>query len=118
MCDVENIKRVKKISDKISHILEICDNGIVKALEDTKLKQPAIIMHLISAKEQLQKIQDSGDIETLSLFSKEDIKGLSAIRNIASHDYDGINFSIIESVIREKLPTLKKKIDDFVLQSK
>lgn len=114
MCEIENIKRLEKISDRLSQILSICEDGITKALQDTKLKQPAIIMHLIASKEQLQKIQDSGDMETLSIFSKDDIRGLSAIRNIASHDYDGINFAIIEDVIRNALPTLKEKIDSFL----
>lgn len=82
-------------------------------MQDEKEKQPAIIMHFISIKEQLQKIQDSNDIQILSIFDKEEIRGLSAVRNIASHDYEGLNLEIIESIIRVNLPIIKDKIDNF-----
>lgn len=112
MC--KNLKRLEDIRDRIDFIFELCDEGIVKALENVKEKQPAIIMHLIVCNENLQKIQDNYDPNILSLFTQDDIRGLKCIRNIASHDYDGLNLAVIEEVIRYKLPPIREKIDLFL----
>lgn len=71
-------------------------------------------MHLVVINENLQKIQDDFDINLTEIFTKEDIRGLRAIRNIASHDYDGLNLGIIEDVIRYKLPPIQEKIINFL----
>lgn len=115
MCSEENIKKLRDIKERIAYILELCNEmGIVKALKDVKEKQPAIVMHLIVINENLQKLQDSFDINMTDIFTKEDIRGLKAIRNIASHDYEGLNLEIIEDVIRFKLPPIQVKIDEFL----
>lgn len=43
--------------------------------------------------------------------SKEDLKGLYDVRNFIPHDYDGIDLSVIEDVIRYGIPSLKNSID-------
>ena len=103
------------INDKIKKIFEICENGIVAALNDETLKRPAILMHLVACNEQLQKIQDSGDIKALSIFTPENIRGLRGVRNATAHDYEGVNLSIIEDVIRDYLPNIKTNIDKFLV---
>ena len=115
MFNQESLERLSDIKERIAYIFEICNEiGIVKALEDVKEKQPAIIMHLVVINENLQKIQDDFDINLTEIFTKEDIRGLRAIRNIASHDYDGLNLGIIEDVIRYKLPPIQEKIINFL----
>lgn len=57
-------------------------------------------------------ICDEADI--LELFNKNDIRGLKAIRNIASHDYEGLNLAIIEEIIRYRLPPIREKIALFL----
>ncbi|WP_276950704.1 HepT-like ribonuclease domain-containing protein [Helicobacter rodentium] len=115
MFNQESLERLSDIKERITYIFEICNAiGIVKALEDVKEKQPAIIMHLVVINENLQKIQDDFDINLTEIFTKEDIRGLRAIRNIASHDYDGLNLGIIEDVIRFKLPPIQEKIVNFL----
>ena len=107
-------ERLILINDKIKKIFEICENGIVAALNDETLKRPAILMHLVACNEQLQKIQDSGDIKALSIFTPENIRGLR-VRNATAHDYEGVNLSIIEDVIRDYLPNIKTNIDKFLV---
>ena len=50
MSDLRDTQRVQTIIEKIDLILEIVNEsgGIVVALSDTKLKRPAILMHLDS----------------------------------------------------------------------
>ena len=107
-------ERLILINDKIKKIFEICENGIAAALNDETLKRPAILMHLVACNEQLQKIQDSGDIKALSIFTPENIRGLRGVRNATAHDYEGVNLSIIEDVIRDYLPNTKTNIDKFL----
>ena len=108
-------ERLILINDKIKKIFEICENGIVAALNDETLKRPAILMHLVACNEQLQKIQDSGDIKALSIFTPENIRGLRGVRNATAHDCEGVNLSIIEDVIRDYLPNIKTNIDKFLV---
>lgn len=107
MYDADDLDRVKLIHIKIVYILDICQNGIVVALEDEKITRPAILMHLTSIAEQFSKIKDNN---ILNQFSNEDVKGAIDTRNFIAHDYEGINVPIIEFIIRERLPILNNEI--------
>ena len=107
MYNADDLDRVKLIHIKITYILDICEEGIIKALEDEKTTRPAIMMHLTSIAEQFSKIQDS---LILNHFNVEDVKGAIDTRNFIAHDYEGINLPIIEFIIRDKLPLLQNEI--------
>ena len=107
MYDSTDFERVKLIQIKIVYILDICQDGIVTALEDEKVTRPAILMHLTSIAEQFSKIKDNN---LLSVFNNDDVKGAIDTRNFIAHDYEGINFPIIEFIIRERLPILNNDI--------
>lgn len=51
------------------------------------------------------------DKSILSHFDNEDVRGAINTRNFIAHDYEGINLPIIEFIIRERLPVLKKIIN-------
>ncbi len=108
MYNSDEIDRVKLIQIKIEYILDICNIGIIKALEDEKITRPAILMHLTSIAEQFAKIKDTN---ILDRFDSEDVKGAIDTRNFIAHDYEGINLPIIEFIIRERLPILHKEIN-------
>ncbi|MEA2017003.1 MAG: HepT-like ribonuclease domain-containing protein [Campylobacterota bacterium] len=106
--------RIKSIIKKIKlieTIIEEFDGKISKALEDETKSRPAILMHLVSIAEQINKLKDESAFEILEKFSKEDLKGLYDVRNFIAHDYDGIDLSVIEDVIRYGIPSLKNSID-------
>ena len=103
----DDIDRLKLVSIKIEYILDICEHGIIIALEDEKTNKPAIMMHLASIAEQFSKIKD---IELLNHFNNDDIRGAIDTRNFIAHDYEGINLPIIEFIIRDRLPILQDKI--------
>jgi len=116
MFEIKEIGRIETIIEKINLILEIVDesNGIVAALSDIKLKRPAILMHLIAMAEQFEKLKNDAAFELLSHFDREDLKGSYDIRNFIAHDYEGINLPIIEMIIREKLPHIKKCAESII----
>ncbi len=109
MFDSRDTERIQTIIEKIDLIFEIVNesSGIVASLSDTKLRRPAILMHLIAMAEQFEKLKNDAAFGILSYFDREDLKGSYDIRNFIAHDYEGINLPIIEMVIREKLPHIK-----------
>jgi len=113
MYDSTDLERVKLIQIKIVYILDICQDGIVTALEDEKTTRPAILMHLASIAEQFSKIKDN---KLLSIFDNDDVKGAIDTRNFIAHAYEGINYPIIEFIIRERLPILNKNIKQLLDQ--
>lgn len=117
MFEEKDLRRIVLIGHKIESIEVIMNqNGgsIVKALEDEDIYKPAILMHLTSIAEQFTKLQQNAAFKILEQFAKDDIRGTFAVRNFIAHDYDGVNLSIVEDVIRERLPQMKKICDDMV----
>ena len=90
------IQKLREMLNRIEKIEIICEKnqGIVKALEEEVYSQPAIMMHLIVIQEQIIKLQNESEYDILSHFTKEDLRGIAGIRNIASHDYEGLNFQL------------------------
>ena len=111
MYNSDDIDRLKVLFTKINFILDICEDGIVNALEDEKTTRPAIMMHLTSIAEQFSKIKDNN---ILNKFDESDIKGAINTRNFIAHDYEGINLPIIEFIIRDRLPILKDIIKNIL----
>ena len=114
MYNSDDIDRLKVLFTKISFILDICEDGIVNALEDEKTTRPAIMMHLTSIAEQFSKIKDNN---ILNKFDESDVKGAIDTRNFIAHDYEGINLPIIEFIIRDRLPILKDIINNILKNS-
>ena len=111
MYNDDDIDRIRLIQIKIIYILDICDSGIMQALEDEKTTRPAIMMHFTSIAEQFAKVKD---VKLLSHFNKDDIRGAIDTRNFIAHDYEGINLPIIEFIIRERLPVLESTIKNIL----
>ncbi len=104
------LSRVENIVKKIEFIEEIVKErgAIHKALEDEQKDRAAILMHLIAIAEQFDKLLHNTELEILSHFEKEDIKGSYELRNFIAHDYEGVDLFIVEEVIRYRLQLLKK----------
>ena len=110
------IDRLKVIYKKINFIEAICreDGSITRALSDEKRSRASILMHLTSIAEQFNKLSEDAEFEILSKFDKSDLKGSYDVRNYIAHDYEGINLSIIEHIIRDKLPKIKSIIEKMI----
>ena len=101
-------ERISLIKKKIEFIQNIVKEkgSIVQALEDEQNARAAILMHLTAIAEQFDKLLHNGELEILSHFDRQDIKGSYELRNFIAHDYDGVDFYIVEAVIRERLPVI------------
>lgn len=106
--------RLEVILKKINFIDDIIlDSGnITKAFNDEKSARAAIMMHFTSIAEQFNKLAIDGEFEILQEFDKRDLKGAYDMRNYIVHDYEGLNLSVIDMVIRHKLPMMKRVIEE------
>ncbi len=118
MFNHKSIQRIKVIDKKIRFIQEIVKQkgSIELALEDEQNSRAAILMHLTSISEQFDKLLHNGELEILSNFEKEDIKGSYELRNFIAHDYEGIDLYIVEDVIEKRLPIIKKTTYDILIK--
>ena len=111
----EHLLSIQKSLNDIDFILNEVDFKITKAVED-KILKPAIRMHIIKIAEQFKKLKDENEYDILSKFDKQDLRGISAVRNFIAHDYDSVDDEIIEDVLRYNLPKLKNDVD-FILSN-
>ncbi len=103
----KNFPKMEFIIERIEFIEYIVKRHkyVTKALEDEIEAKPAILMHLSQIGEEINKL-DKAILEKLSLI--EDAKGAYNVRNFIVHSYEGVNLALIERIIKEKLPFLKK----------
>jgi uncharacterized protein with HEPN domain len=116
MFNQKAIYRVEIIRKKIVFIENIVKEkgSTIKALEDEQNSRASILMHLTSISEQFDKLLHSGELDILSYFDKIDIKGSYELRNFIAHDYEGVDLYIVESVIDERLPIIKKATENIL----
>ena len=106
-------RRLQKINDSIEDIefiLHKVDFKVTKAIENSILK-PAIRMHIIRISEEFKSLKDENEFETLEHFSKDDLKGVSAVRNFIAHDYDSVDDLIIENAVKYNFPKIKEIVN-------
>ncbi|MEA2050655.1 MAG: hypothetical protein U9O56_07990 [Campylobacterota bacterium] len=104
----KDIRRIEIILDKIEYlnnILDKFDGKISKALEDKIVFRPALLMHLVAIAEQFDKLKKENS-PLLTQFPGTHTKGIYDVRTFIAHDYEGINISVIENVIRYGIPDI------------
>ena len=113
MFNESDIARIEFVSSIISDASEILQRYATArdALCDIEGKN-ALLMILLQIGEKLNKIKDE------NLSSLLPIKNTYYIRNRITHDYDGLDLELIESIIEIELPKLKSKLDEIIKISK
>jgi len=101
------LQKINEFIEDIEFILNEADFKVTRAIEDRILK-PAIRMHIIRISEEFNSLKDENEFETLEHFSKEDLKGISAVRNFIAHDYDSVDDLIIENALKYNFPKIKE----------
>ncbi len=117
MYNENELVRIKSINEKLAAINLIIKrhNGIVKSLEDVE-GQPALLMLLVAIAEQFSKLQKN-NASVLDEFKNIYLKGIVSVRNFIAHDYDGVNFSVIEDGLRYEVPKLYEITDNILKQN-
>ncbi len=113
------LSRIEIIKKKIEFIHNIVreKGSVIQALEDEQNARASLLMHLTSIAEQFDKLLHSGELDVLTNFEKQDIKGSYELRNFIAHDYEGIDFHIVEDVIVERLPIILKNVNEILSKS-
>ena len=107
---MSDIKRIKFIIEKIEDIESFINkfNSVVSLLDD-KMGFDATLMSLLQIGETLNKLEN--EYETID---KNDIKGAYDVRNFIAHDYEGVNKSLIEAILRNHIPKLKESLTKII----
>lgn len=71
-------------------------------------------MHIIRIAEQFSKLKEENEFKILENFDNKDLRGMSAIRNFIAYDYDSVDDTIIEDVLRENFPKIAEKIENIL----
>jgi uncharacterized protein with HEPN domain len=103
---IENLKAIKERLDFIERIVEI-KGSTRSALDDEIVYRAAILMHIAVIAEQFDKLSKNGDIDILSKFSKDDVKGIYDIRTYIAHNYGSVDTDIVENAIDINFPILR-----------
>ena len=113
MFNEKALERVLVIKKKIGFIYAIIkeNDSLIAALEDEQNARASILMHLTSLAEQFDKLLHNGELELLSYFEKQDIKGSYELRNFIAHDYEGVDLYIVEDVINERLEIILESVN-------
>ncbi len=109
----ERLKKIYECIENIEFIITDSNLKVTKSIEDKVIK-PAIRMNIVRIAEQFNKLKDDNEFEILEAFTKEDLRGINAVRNYIAHDYDSTDDHIIEDVIRYNLPVFKKTIEELL----
>jgi uncharacterized protein with HEPN domain len=109
MSEKSDLAKLDSILNYIQDINTIIDRHetIENALEDIE-GQYALLMCIQQIGEMVNKIQ------TGKYVSKLPVKDIIGFRNIIAHNYDGINFRIVENVLRKGIPDLKILIQEIL----
>ncbi len=94
---------IEKIDDINSYKKEF---KTIENLLNSKLGYDAVCMCIMQIGETLNKLSDDFKNENNDLPYKESY----LTRNYIAHDYEGISKIILESIIREHLPKIRKKL--------
>jgi len=95
ICIDKILKYVKTINDACA----MFNIGSADDLENNHICQLAITQAITNIYELRQKMQDT-TLTEMAQFSKLRL-GLKAARNIASHDYDSLDFGIINRIVKQ-----------------
>lgn len=115
MLNERALKCLKGIIEKINSIDRICkeNGGVVKALEK-ELPQSTIMLYMIRIQEQFKKLPEIYS----TLIPTKITDRMKKSRDIAAHDYDSVNFSIIENIIHSDLPKIKSEFTKILEKNK
>ncbi|MDD3465674.1 MAG: DUF86 domain-containing protein [Campylobacterales bacterium] len=114
MFEENELVRLRSIHKKLTDITTIVarHGSVTAALQDVE-GQPAVLMLFVAAAEQFNKLKKQ-ESKLLEIFQDSDLRGIADTRTFIAHDYDGVNLSLIEIAIRNRIPVLLETIEGFL----
>ncbi len=100
--DISRLEFISEMIEDIEYTIQQ-NTSITKTLSNRTGKH-AVLMCLLQIGETLSKIEDIECREQLP------IKGAYDVRNFIAHDYEGVDLSLIEGILRYEIPELKTVI--------
>ena len=100
----------QKILREISDIETFSQEKSPETLKNDRMYQKAIVMSLIN----IGELSKSFTEDFLALMPQIPWKAIRGFRNIASHQYEIINFEDVRKTIKEDIPVLKSALEGFV----
>jgi len=109
---ISDKERLLHIIDSIDSIIEFTqDLSYQQYIDDFKLR-----LALIKLLEIIGEAANGITEETQSRFSEVEWSILKSVRNVLVHEYFGIDYDIIWNAIKDRIPDLKHKISNVLLQ--
>ena len=105
----DNSVYLKNIRDKAEEALKYCEGFTAESFLKDDKTQSAVILKLIVIGEEANKLPD----EIKSSINLPWIK-IVGLRNMAVHEYFGIEMSQIWKTVQEDLPSLLKEINNYL----
>ena len=112
---IRRLHKIKEAIEDIEFILNEVDFKVTIAIENRIIK-PAIRMHIVRIAEEFTSLKEENAFEILENFSKDDLRGISAVRNFIAHDYDSVDDLIIENALKYNFPEIKKTVEKVLKQ--
>ncbi len=107
MSKQSDIAKIDFIIEKIDDALAYKETfGSVEATLNSKMGFDAVCMCILQVGETLNKLSSS----IIQAHSELPIKESYLTRNYIAHDYEGISKLILETILREHFPILKKQL--------
>ena len=97
----------QKILAEIADIEAFSRQNDIKTLKADRMYQKAVVMSLINIGELSKSFTD----DYLKAMPQIPWKAIRGFRNIASHQYEIIDFDDVQKTIRDDIPTLKNALD-------
>lgn len=105
-----NIELLKHIIEETSFIL-VSTKGKIK---DSVIEDPILSRAIVRSLEIVGEACTKIDTEFKALYPHIEWRKMSGTRNRLIHDYFGIDYDIVWNIIIEKLPTLKRDIQEIL----
>lgn len=99
--DKRRLKEIARLFEEMDGELESIDSLGAFLREKTICK--AVLFDLLQIGENLKRLSD----ETGSFFLKNDIIGLTSLRNYIAHDYGALDYSIVWKSLEDDVPRVR-----------
>jgi uncharacterized protein with HEPN domain len=105
---------IQHINDECTFILSACDGFNKEAFVEDEIVKRAIVRSLEIIGEASKKIP----VDYKLKWNNIQWKNMAGMRDRLIHDYQGVNYSIVWDVVKNKIPELQSQVKDLLGREK